>query len=184
MAAATAMPRDRFFAALDLGRARHSTQASEVNVIAHSSMDSQGGTMRPNNHADTNRNITPNRFLMVSIHAPAFGSSAPAEAPTSSSGVPMPRLMDNMAMAPRLTSPVCAMNVSAPMSTGATQAETISADSAPITPTPTNVPARWLLLASLSRDCTKLGIWMVNAPNMASASTTNNRAKGTRMAGW
>ena len=81
-------------------------------------------------------------------------------------------------------SPVFAMNVSAPMSTGATQADTMSADSAPITPTPMNVPARCWLLASLRRDWMKLGISMVNAPNIELASTTNSSANGMRTSGW
>ena len=60
----------------------------------------------------------------------------------------------------------------------------MSAESAPMTPTPMNVPACCLLLASLSRDWMKLGISMVNAPNIEAASTTNSRLKGTRIQGW
>ena len=126
-------------------------------------MPAQPGTMRPSSQAATARNITPKRFLIVSIHAPARGSSAPADAPTSSSGVPMPSAMDNIATPPRTASPVFATNVSAPISTGATQAETMSADNAPMTATPMKVPARCLLLASLSRVWMKLGISMVNS---------------------
>ena len=99
-------------------------------------MPSQPGTMRDSIHAATPRNSTPKRFLTVSIHAPARGSSFPAEAPTNSNGVPMPRLITNSAAPPRTTSPVWLMTVSAAISGGATQAETISADSAPMTPTP------------------------------------------------
>jgi hypothetical protein len=96
----------------------------------------------------------------------------------------MPSAMDNIATAPRTASPVFAMKVSAPMSTGATQADTISADSAPITATPKNVPARWLLLASLRRVWMKLGTSMVNSPNIDAASTMNSSANGTRMYHW
>src|SRR5262245_9046319 len=135
------MTRMTFFAVDDFGRARHSTHASDHSVMAHSSIASHAGTIRPSSQADTNRNITPKRFLMVSIHATAFGSNAPADAPTNNRGVPMPRLSESMPRAPRFTSPVCAMNDSTPMSTGATQAETMSAESAPMTPTPMNVPA-------------------------------------------
>ena len=48
----------------------------------------------------------------------------------------MPMLMTNSAAPPRTTSPVWLITVSAAMSGGATQAETMSADSAPMTPTP------------------------------------------------
>ena len=81
-------------AGADFARARHSTQASTNAGTAQSIMPSQPGTMRDSIHAATARNSTPNRFLTVSIHAPARGSSFPADAPTNNKGVPMPRLID------------------------------------------------------------------------------------------
>ena len=84
------------------------------------------------------------------IHGPTFGSSCPADAPTSSSGVPMPMLSANNAPEPRATSPVWLMNVSAPINGGATQVVTISAVSAPMTAVPMNVPpfCRFAMFAS------------------------------------
>jgi hypothetical protein len=89
--------------------------------------------------------MTPNAPLTVFIHGPTFGSSLPAEAPTSSSGEPMPMLSANNAPEPRATSPVWLMNVSAPMSGGATQVVTISDVSAPMIAVPMKVPPFWLL---------------------------------------
>lgn len=67
---------------------------------------------------------------------------------------------------------------------GATHADTMSADSIPITATPMNVPAFCLSLATLSRVWMKLGIWMVNKPNMDVARTTNRRLNTTMIQGW
>src|SRR6185295_2256652 len=167
----------------DFDLARHSVIASATTGAAHNNMPPQPVMMRFSSQAETSRKATPKRFLTVSIHAPARGSNAPAEAPTSSNGVPMPSAIASMAMAPRSMLPPLAMNASAPMSTGATQADTMSADSAPMTPTPMNVPARCLLLASESFDWMKLGISMVKAPNIEDASTTNSSANGTRNIG-
>ena len=49
---------------------------------------------------------------------------------------------------------------------------TISADSAPITATPPKVPARCWLLTSVRRVWIAEGIWIVNSPNIDSASAT------------
>ena len=62
---------------------------------------------------------------------------------------------------------------------GATQAVTISADSAPMTATPPNVPARCWLLTSVSRVCSAEGIWIVNRPHIEAASTRNRPANNT-----
>ena len=63
----------------------------------------------------------------------------------------MPMLITNSASPPRTTSPVWLITVSAAISGGATQAETMSADSAPMTPTPTYVPPCCSLLLLDSR---------------------------------
>src|SRR5262245_5474822 len=164
--------------------ALHSTHASAKQGTAHSGRMAQSGAMRDSIHAATPRNSTPKTFLTVSIQAPALGSSFPAEAPTNNKGVPMPRLMANSAAPPRAISPVWLMTVSAAINGGATQAETISADNAPITATPAYVPACCLLLVSLSRVWMKFGISMVNRPNIDDASTTNSRLNRIRIHGW
>ncbi|MNT50906.1 hypothetical protein D3C72_1878440 [compost metagenome] len=78
----------------------------------------------------------PNSRFTPSIHGPALGSKAPEDAPTISSGTPMPQAMANSAEPPRTTSPVCEIYSKAPASGAATQGPTISADSAPITSAP------------------------------------------------
>ena len=84
--------------------------------------------------------ITPNAAFTVFIHGPTFGSSCPAEAPTTSSGEPMPRLNANNAPEPRATSPLWPMTARVATSGGATQVVTISAESAPMIATPMNLP--------------------------------------------
>ena len=118
------------------------------------------------------------------IHGPTFGSSWPAEAPTSSNGVPMPMLSANNAPEPRATSPVWLMNVSAPMSGGATQVVTISAVSAPMTAVPMNVPPFWRFAMFASRVWIAAGICSSNRPNMPSASTTNMPANSVMSHGF
>ena len=75
------------------------------------------------------------------------------------------------------------MTASAANSGGATQAVTMSADSAPMTATPPNVPARCWLLTSLKRVCNADGSWSVNRPNMESAKATNSNANSTMIQG-
>ena len=104
--------------------------------------------MRASIQAATASIMTPKSFLTRSIHGPALGSSFPAEAPTTSSGVPMPMLMANSAAPPRTICPVWLMTSSAPTSAGPTQVVTMSAESAPMTATPPKVPADCLLLTA------------------------------------
>ena len=98
--------------------------------------------MRASIHAATASIITPKSFLTSSIHGPAFGRSLPAEAPTTSSGVPMPMLIAKSAAPPRAIWPVWLMTSSAPTSAGPTQVVTMSAESAPMTATPPKSPGR------------------------------------------
>src|SRR5882672_1184037 len=79
----------------------------------------------------------PNAPLTVFIHPPTRGNRKPADAPTTSNGTPMPMLIENSATEPRATSCVWLIMVSAPTSTGATQAVTIKELSAPMTAVPT-----------------------------------------------
>ena len=95
----------------------------------------QVGTTGISIHHAVASNSMPNRRLTPSIHGPALGSSAPDEAPTISSGTPMPQAIANRAEPPSTTSPVCEM-YSAPASGAATQGPTIRADNAPISSAP------------------------------------------------
>ncbi len=92
--------------------------------------------MRESIHTATASINAPMDCLTVSIHAPARGSNWPAEAPTTSSGMPMPMAMENRATPPRAILPDWPITDSAATSAGPTQVVTISADSAPITTTP------------------------------------------------
>ena len=85
----------------------------------------------------TPRNITPKSDFTVSIQGPTLGSSEPAEAPTRSSGTPIPRPVAYSAAAPRAILPVWLITDSAAISAGATQAVTTSAESAPMMKQPT-----------------------------------------------
>ena len=118
----------------------------------------------------------PNAFLTATIHGPALGNSFPADAPTSSSGAPMPMLMANRAEPPRSMSPVWPMTVSAATSGGATQAVTMSDDSAPMTKAPMTVPLFCWPLTDARRLWMPEGICRSNRPNILSASTTNRPA--------
>ncbi len=93
---------------------------------------------------------TPNTALTASIQAPARGNSLPAEVPMASSGAPMPNPSPSSAKKPSTASPVWPMKISAPISGGATQGPTMSADSAPMMAAPTSVPPSCLLLISVS----------------------------------
>ena len=79
----------------------NSTQAPARTGMAHSTSAARPGATRTSIQAATPSIITPNSFFTVSIHGPALGSSLPCDAPTSSSGVPIPRLITNSAAAPR-----------------------------------------------------------------------------------
>ncbi len=94
---------------------------------------------------------------MVSIHAPAFGSSLPAEAPKTSSGAPMPSDSANSAAPPRTGSPVAPITISAAASGAATQGPTMSAENMPIAPAPIQVPDRWRLDSAASLVCSEAG---------------------------
>ncbi len=85
---------------------------------------------------------TPKNCFTPSIQGPAFGSSAPAEAPTSSSGTLIPTASANSALPPSITSRVWLRYTSAPASGAATQGLTINADSPPIRNTPAMRPPR------------------------------------------
>ncbi len=76
------------------------------------------------------------------------------------------------------------MTASAATSAGATQAVTISEDSAPITNAPITVPLFWLLLMAASLPWTELGICRSKTPNIAIASTTNRAANRVSTQGW
>ena len=159
-------------------RARAASAATAAGA-AHSSRVAAGGTTRVSIQAATPSIITPNSCLIVSIQGPALGNSLPAEAPTTSSGAPIPRLMANSAAAPRAMLPLWPITASVATSGGATQVVTISAESAPMTATPPKLPAVWRLLASLRRVWMAAGIWMVNTPIIDNASTTNSPANST-----
>ncbi len=120
---------------------------------AHKSSVQRSGTMRASIHAATASIMTPKSCLTVSIQAPALGRNLPAEAPTRSSGTPMPRLIAKSAAAPRTMSPLWPMTARVATSGGATQVVMMSADSAPITATPTKEPACWRLLSAARRVC-------------------------------
>ncbi|OIQ84114.1 hypothetical protein GALL_340580 [mine drainage metagenome] len=92
---------------------------------------------------------TPKKLRTAFIQAPALGSKAPAEAPISSSGTPMPMESANRAIPPNSTSWVWPIYSSAPASGAATQGLMISADSAPMAKTPTNRPP-WMRLVMLT----------------------------------
>ena len=128
--------------------------------------------------------ITPNACLTASIQAPAFGSNWPAEAPTSSSGAPMPRLKAKSAAPPRTTSPLWPITASDATSGGATQAVTIRDESAPMIAVPSNVPCFWLLLRFATRACSQPGTCTLKRPNMPSASQTNSAANSTMIQGF
>jgi hypothetical protein len=57
----------------------------------------------------TASNSAPKNFFTPFIHGPAFGSSAPSDAPTTMSGTPMPSAIAKSAAPPRATSRVCEM---------------------------------------------------------------------------
>ena len=57
----------------------------------------------------TPSSITPNTAFTVLIHAPALGSSLPADTPATISGTPMPIPSANKATPPSTGSPVCPM---------------------------------------------------------------------------
>ena len=92
-------------------------------------------------HTATASISTPKKRLTDSIQAPARGSSEPAEIPTNIKGMLMPTAMENSALPPITTSRLWPMYSSAPASGAATQGPTISAEIAPITNTPTSLPA-------------------------------------------
>ena len=69
----------------------------------------------------------------------------------------MPSPVTYSAPAPRATWPVWLITESAAMIAGATHAVTMSADSAPMTNVPTNVPDFCWLLTFVSRVCNALG---------------------------
>ena len=98
------------------------------------------GMMRDNIQIARPSIMKPNAFLTATIHGPAFGSNFPADAPTSSRGAPMPRLRAKRAVPPRNMSPDWPMTVRVATSGGATQAVTMSEESAPMMKAPTTVP--------------------------------------------
>ena len=101
-------------------RKLHSTTPPAIAGTANSNSAGARGTMRaehPGGHGQ-HQHAEQSRFT-PSIQAPARGSQRPAELPTTSSGAPMPRLIANSAAAPRSTSPVWPMTISAATSTGA-----------------------------------------------------------------
>ena len=128
--------------------------------------------------------MMPNTCLTVSIQAPARGRSSPADAPTSSSGAPIPRLMANSAAPPRNTSPLWPITASEATRGGATHAVTISDDSAPMIAVPIRVPCCCLSLMRETRSCSQPGTCRLKRPNMPSASHTNSAAKSTIIHGF
>src|SRR5690606_30746039 len=151
---------------------------------AHSASTTLPGSTRPIIQIASPSSITPNAALTVFIHGPAFGSSLPAEVPTTRSGAPMPRLNANSAPAPRTTSPLWPITASAATSGGATQVVTISADSAPITAVPANVPAFCRFARFATRVWMAAGICRLKTPNIDSASTTKRLAKSVMIQGF
>ena len=105
--------------------------------MIHNAKLTFSGRMRDSIQTATPSISAPNTCFTVSIHAPARGRIWPAEAPTASSGTPMPIAIENSATPPRVISPDWPMTDSAATSAGPTQVVTISADNAPITTTPT-----------------------------------------------
>ena len=83
-----------------------SSHAPSNAGTAHINIESQPGTSRASIQIATASISTAKNFFTVSIHAPARGSSRPAEVPIRISGAPMPRDMTNSALPPRNTSPV------------------------------------------------------------------------------
>ena len=154
----------------------HRSQARISAGTAHNESATRSGTMRASIHAASASIITPKSFFTRSIQGPALGSSRPAEAPTTSNGVPMPTLMANSAAPPRDTCPLWLITSSAPTSAGPTQVVTIRAESAPMTAAPPKVPADWRLLMLAMRVWMATGICSVNSPSIESASTTNRAA--------
>jgi hypothetical protein len=69
------------------------------------SVGSTGATI----HSATASSITPKACFTCAIQAPARGSSAPADSPSSSSGTLMPTAIANSALPPSTTSRVWLM---------------------------------------------------------------------------
>ncbi|CFD85428.1 Uncharacterised protein [Bordetella pertussis] len=147
------------------------------------SICTQVGTTGISIHQAVPSKSIPNTRLTLSIQGPVRGNSVPADAPTSSSGMPMPQAIANRAAPPRITSPVCEMYSNAPASGAATQGPTINADSAPMTRAPVTRPPGIRLERSLRRACRPAGIWKVKAPNIASARTASRMANSDRIHG-
>jgi len=106
------------------------TNTTQPNMIVHA------GSRELTIHQAVASSKMPKPHLMPSIHAPAFGSKAPDEAPNNNNGMPEPHANANSAEPPKTTSPVCEINSSTPASGAATQGPTIRAESIPIRNTP------------------------------------------------
>ena len=70
-------------------------------------MLASGGSTGETIQIATASSSTPKNFFTATIQAPARGSSAPSDQPTTISGTPMPSAMANSAPPPSTTSPVC-----------------------------------------------------------------------------
>jgi hypothetical protein len=165
------------------GTKPHNTTAATTLGTANNNSAQRAGTTRASIHAASTNISAPNRRLTLSIQAPARGIQRPAELPTTSSGAPIPRLIANRAAAPRTTSPVWPITISAATSTGPTQVVTIKADNMPITATPPKLPPRWRLLSCAMRVWMKPGICSVKTPNIDSAMATNSAANSMMIHG-
>ena len=76
-----------------------------INSTAHARKCAIGGSSGDTRKIATPIKTTPKNRLTVSIQGPAFGNSVPAEAPTTSSGTPMPSASENKAAPPNTVSP-------------------------------------------------------------------------------
>ena len=102
-------------------------------------------------------NRTPKKFFTACIQAPALGNSAPAEAPMTSRGNPMPKPIMNRAAPPSKTSRDWLTYKSAPAKGAATHGPTMTADIAPMAKTPASVPPVRRLLVLVAPDCHAVG---------------------------
>jgi len=78
-----------------------------MSSAAQASIWSAAGITGETIQSATARSSTPKNLFTPFIHAPALGSSAPSETPTTISGTPMPSAIANSAAPPSATSRVC-----------------------------------------------------------------------------
>ena len=85
------------------------SKAGTISSIPQAAVTATGGMNGETSHSAVPSKTNPKIFLIVVIHGPALGNSAPAESPITSSGAPMPSPMAKSAAPPSGASPVWPM---------------------------------------------------------------------------